>query len=210
MAKRRGIFVKTGELDTKKVNKMIDKKIAIHHQTKEKRIAQVAIAITADDGLILSLMDLVDGTTNGARVGLEVFPTLIDFFYEFIFQDITNSVRISLINWKDDTNVNAPTLAKLFEDTGAVRPFSPWKFSNKGSARTFTVLKDNVYSLSQDGVPNRVGRIRLFGKKLPNVVHFNDAGTFAAQSKVFLVVTSDSAISGPGFKMQGVFKYKNS
>lgn len=210
------IRIVTGKAPEKILSKMIDRKINrklnAKTQTKEKLITQTSTIVTADTGIILSLMDLDDGIENGQRIGLEVFPTSIEFNYEFIVQtaDVTNIVRLVLIHWKDETSDNPPTLAKIFQDTVFVRPLSPFNFANKGSARSFTVLYDRILTLNIHGLDNKSGKVKLFGRKLPNNIHFNDASTTEAQGKVFMVVWSDSAANGPKFKMNGVFKYKNS
>ncbi len=195
--------------EIKKIGKMIDTKMNRRHQTKERRIAVLDEIVDAPNGFIQDLTGVATGDANGERIGLDIFPTLIDFFWEVIVDDITNVFRISLIHWKEDDAINPPTLANLFEDNAVVRPFSPWKFSNKGANREFTVLHDRIYTLNQDGHNNRAGRIRLFGKRLPNNIHFNDNASLNSIGGVYLVVRSDSSVGGPVFKLQGVFKYKN-
>lgn len=211
MQQRSRIRVDTGPKAMRKIGKMIDRRMNAKHETKEKSITRTGVGITATFGLVESITTLVDGTKNGERIGLEVFPTLIEFDYEWIVDvtDVTNICRTTVIHWKDDDAVNDPDISKIYEDVAFVRPLSAFKYANKGEAREFTVLYDRYHSLNIHGKDSVVGKVKLYGRRLPNVINFNDSTTSAGKGKVYLVLWSDSTLSGPRFKMNGVFKYKN-
>lgn len=211
MSKKRSIKGALNKNQTTKVNKMIDSKINKKHQTKERAILIASTAITAGAGLIVPLTAMFGGDDNGERVANDVYPTLLDFYFEWILDpaDSTNLCRLTLIHWFDDDATIVPTLGNVFEDTSGSRPLSPFNFNNKGGNRTFSVLFDRIYTVSVSGSQSKASRIKLFGKRLPNEINFNDSASLAGKNKVYIILWSDSTVSGPSFKLNGVFKYKN-
>ncbi len=196
---------------TKKVSDMIDRKINKVMSTKHVDIMLDSQTVTAGTGLFEPITNIIGGTEDFQRVGLEIRPTLIDFYFEWIIDatDATNVCRLSLIHWMDDDVENAPTLAKIFQDIANVRPFSAFKFANVGANRTFTVLFDRIYTVSKTGSQSKASRVKLFGRKLPNVISYNEKDETSGKNKVYLIGWSDSTVNGPNFKMHGKFSYKD-
>lgn len=197
--------------EKKQVGKMIDRKTNLFIETKEIGIRQVSTVVTAA-GIVSSLTNIEDGTGNGQRVGLEIRPTILNFYFEWIGDaaDDSNSCRLTLIQWFLNDNNDPPTLANVFDDVTNERPFSDFKFSNKGKHKQFRVLFDRIYTVSfTKGPVNKASQVRLFGRKLPNVIAYNNSINDKGKNKVYMILWSDSAVSGPLFKMHGKFAYKD-
>ncbi len=198
--------------EKKQVGKMIDRKTNLFIETKEVDIQQTSAVITAGAGLLIPITGIIAGSDNSQRIGLEIRPTIIDFYFEWIADtlDPTNLVRLTLVQWFSDDAIDVPSLAKIFEDIANVRPLLAFNFTNKGKNKKFRVLFDRIYTLSdQQGPLTKASRIRLFGRKLPNVIAYNSAGGTNGKNKVYLVLWSDSTVGGPVFKMHGMFAYKD-
>ncbi len=211
--RQKGIFIRTGKTEprlnktqSKQVKGMINKR----HDTKKVDIAQSSVSILAGDALIIPLTNVINGDQDGQRVGLEIQPTIIDLYYEFIADpaDTTNICRLTLIEWKNNDVNNVPSDAKIFQDIASERPLSYYNFAREGT--DFRVLHNSMHALSNSQGPvNVVRRVRLFGRRIPKKITFTTTGSASATNKVYLIAWSDSAVSGPQFKMHGMFAFKD-
>lgn len=195
----------SSKITKKEVSKMIDRKIDAKIETK-KRIVRGLFAV-GTIGVITPLSGLVaQGNGNGTRLGIVIDPVNLKMNIEWIIDDPTNVIRTTVIQWFNDDEQNAPTLAKIFEDTANERPLSPFRFQNVNSV--FRVLFDNISSLTDVSPAAKIIKINLFGRRLPKTINYNGATTTGSH-QLYLVTWTDSAASGPQFKFQGFLSYKD-
>ncbi len=199
---RKGMKVPFTSKERRYIGNVTRKRIDRDKETKtiDIQLDQAAISTL---GSISALTSPAQGTGNMQRIGLSVEPTFLQWYWEWIKDDTTNIVRMSVIEWFEN-DATPPVLDDIYQDTANVLPLSDFNFDNVDSR--FKVHYDTIIALNSQTVTSKVGQLKFFGSKLPKRMTF-DNGAITGEHKIYLVLWSDSDAGGPFHKLHGAFHY---
>lgn len=148
-------------------------------------------------GVIQGVTGIPQGDTDLTRDGDSAYLLGISVNYSFIIGDTTQSCRIILFRWNQDTAAANPLVTDILDASGGIlAPLSNYVMDNY-RMKKFTILYDRIHALSANGT-ERV--TRHFYKKLKSKVSF-DAATTNGKGKLFILVISDSgAVTHPTYQ----------
>ncbi len=145
-------------------------------------------------GTVSELSNMTQGDTELTYDGIEFSPKRLEFRVHSANADTVNTIRCIIFRWKPDTNVDAPTVAKVIEaGAGADNPFYPLLWENRGK---IAILDDFLLSTASGG-PGNVSRVRKLRKGFAKV---KATATGKFKNSIWLLLISDSgSASHPSF-----------
>lgn len=169
-------------------------------------------AINYSTGLVASMTNIDQGTSENSRIGNSVFIKSIDLRIH-VKGNQTSTVNdqcVRVLVVKDKLNTGTvPTLANVLETTGSsLSVISPYSLNNKNDMKRFQILKDklvNVSKYTQDG--SELFRFKLY----PNcpVRYTSTTGTDEGPNQIYLMVISNVNTNDCLFSYYGITTYFN-
>ncbi len=199
-----GFTAKQKAYINRRAHSVVDSKTEVKHID----IGIPNTSVSATNGLVVKLSNVVQGITGQSRIGIDIEPVALNFRWEFITAsgDSTSLCRLTMIQWFDRDNI-APTIAEIYQDIGNERPLSAFDFTNLGTR--FKVLSDTVYALNEVNMVNITGHMKLWGKNVPKKMTYDEAAV-TGMDQLYVILWSDSiAISHPSFKLHGRFSWRD-
>jgi len=144
------------------------------------------------------------GDTIATREGDRIEPVRLYGCYNIQFPSASLVARVIIFQWKPDNGVDAPSLAKILEDTSAYSTTANYV----GSAvdrKKFKILHDKV-------IPNPTGVTNQIVVKKFNISKFNskfitfDTATTNGKGQVYVYLLSNIAVAGSGPVLSGHFR----
>ncbi len=94
------------------------------------------------------LCEIAQGLTLSGRIGTKITPTKMELTYQVAFDvadDVSASMRVILLKWRNDSSVVTPTSTNLFE-SGVSLPWRDfWINPSERLDNPFQVLHDRTY-----------------------------------------------------------------
>ena len=167
-------------------------------KTAEKKFYPVSQLPTAvsEAGILWSLSSVPQGTTDVTREGDQLRLRSIEFNYQCIVADTTNTMRVIVFIYKPPA---IPTVTDILQGpvSTAVAPLSPYNHDNRYN---YQVLHDRLYQL--DSVTQLVTK-KLKIWKIPNIlrkVQYVAGSITLNMNGVYVLAISDSAaVTHPTF-----------
>lgn len=151
-----------------------------------------------NDSIIDLTQPIAQGVTDVTRIGNSILARNISTkimlqFTPSVAGPLSGFARVILICWKENLQINAPTVAKLFE--------YPTLFTsafNKDYTDQFVVLKDKVIpmnAMAAVATAQAAHFLKVF-KKLEHHMRFDGAGTAnGTQNHLFLIIRGSATVS---------------
>ncbi len=158
--------------------------------------------VITDGSVILHLNPVPQGDTENERNGNRIKSQGWEYRVSTIVNDSTNLVRIIIFQDKSSNGI-VPQLSNLLEGSDVLSMYDDTNVPGR-----FRILSDRTVTLSTNG-DNQVQFIHRTGK-LTSVATFNDLLTVPHQNSVFMLLISDSAISGPLTEIIARYTYTDS
>lgn len=147
-------------------------------------------------GTLTALAPIPQGDGSEQRPGNKV--KLVGVRLQGFYKSNTNSaattvhiLRVVLFRWKPDNNVDAPSLAKLFEDTGNNLSML---IDDRAARSKFQVLADytRTFNSVNNGGGSRMALIKRRFMKVNRNLYYNDEAT-TGRGQVYLLEWGNSA-----------------
>lgn len=132
-------------------------------------------------GTITQLTNIAQGDGSNQRLGNSISVSGVRYTGWYVGESTAatttiHAIRVVLFRWLPDTNVDSPTLAKLFEDTADNQTFF---VGDRTLRKKFKVIKDYLYTFNSRQGPNG-SSMKLLNKKYIRVnkkVNYNEEAT---------------------------------
>lgn len=200
----------------------LEKKVRNQRQAFNKRVKRAVgfardrryavfdtISSYLDAGSIVPMFNIVEGDQPyGERQGDKITPTALKLKYSWQAGDANNIVRLMIVQWKGDDNVNPPTVLNEIVDvsTQGTQNFpntQPWFLGNKN----FSLVYDSgVIALNDTASNGTIARnVNIYGKRLSKVQYSTGARGW---NNFYIVAMSDSSVAPhPQLRLQAQLEY---
>lgn len=182
----------------------------IGNRQEHKYLRNAIVAGTASNVGSLSgaITAIAQGGTVNQREADRAMLTEVELRYSFIASDATQTMRIIVFQWKSDNSADPPIVADILDLASATGTLANYNLS--AESNKFKILADRSVAMTLAGDAARIGRIRIFGKKLTKSLKFN-AGATTHDNGVYVLVISDSAVvAHPTYSWESVIRYTDS
>lgn len=165
-------------------------KQVIRSQSERKYIAtSLDTAISFNASLLTVAMPTL-GTGNSNRIGQTITPTVIQLKGVFSYSDPYNLIRMMVVQWHPDNQVDVPLAQDFFNAVGNLH--APDSNTPDPSIRNrYTVLSDRRYVVSSAGPVAREFNFSVYPKKK---ILFN-TGLTTGKNHIYVVAVSDSGVA---------------
>lgn len=186
-----------------KIGKLAQKVQAINNRLPKIEMKAIDInsystAVSTTAGANHPMIQIAQGDTAGQRDGDSVVLRSSTLNLTCVKGDTSNIMRIILAATPSDTYLQLSDVLEYSNLTShGMLPFSsPYKFQPTTAEKTYKILFDKVYNLTED-VDAIVDKVKLdYGKKGKRI-NFNSASSVAPENyNVSLMYISDSASAG--------------
>jgi len=210
VAKRR--YVRKGSPKVSKATKTYVKKaLTANKETNYLQVDSGSTGISYDTPLLVHLSAIAQGAGTSLRDGDRIQPIKLEYRFQVVHSAITEISRVILFQWKPDTAIEVPTLAKLLEVSGTnFSVYSPYVQDSVERAK-FQVLKD--YTFTGAGVATTAPtfwRSIKVSKFLNKFINYNDGAT-TGKSQLYIIGFSNlaSASVEPVFNRLATLHWKD-
>jgi len=145
------------------------------------------------------------GDTIATRDGDRIEPIRLFGQYAINIPSVTTICRVFMFQWKPDNAVDAPSMAKIFEDSASTATVTSNYVGDAVLRKKFKVLYDKVIVNPTSVVNAQVFRkfdIKSFNNKY---IYFN-TGSTNGKNQVYVLLISNIPVAGTGPTMTGHFR----
>lgn len=149
-------------------------------------------SVSYDVPFLAMWSSIAQGDTIRTREGDRIEPTNLRMSYQVRHEDPTFITRIILFQWKPDTNVDAPSMAKILEVPNVANSvFFPYMQDTVDRAK-FVVLKDIIHSGNKEGltIPSFTHTVNI-NKFANKYINFNEANATTGKSLIYCLAISN-------------------
>jgi len=182
--------------------------VASHYARPEVKYLQGSLNTTAAiTGTVAAFNVPSVGTANTERIGSKYKVINFQGNWAASVGDQYNLVRLMIFQWRPDSNLDSPSLAKLFEHTSL--PHISCYVAEKRARKKFKVLYDRTVATSTNGPEVLVSNIAIRGDQIAATEI--EPATSTGTNKLFYCVVSDSvAVTHPGIILSAVYYFEDS
>lgn len=181
-----------------------------------REVNEKLIDNSAGDSVAYDLPDpVLKLTDTDATAGDKITPKRISFrgFVRGNDASVAAQVRLLVVQWFTDDNLDVPALSDILEYTAAEDQIhAPYKFTGSDNSVNFKVLIDRTYVVgttsSSEGMEKKMFNFTIYPKRLQRK-HILMTGSNVGKNNVYMFLTSDfsSAGSEPTYSGLGVHEY---
>lgn len=167
-------------------------KSAITRSGEKKHFSTIIDTTASDVVTALALSPITQSTTGVSRTGDSVHPTLLELNLKVEAADVTNVVRLTLVQWKNNSLDDAIDATDIYTNTTTdTAPMSTLNFVHRSQ---YKVLADRFVALNIDGEGVRVVKFRIREKQMLDKIMFNPVTTTGA-NLFYLLIWFDSGLT---------------
>lgn len=144
-------------------------------------------------GVFVDLSQIPQGASVNNRVGVEVNLVKLEFPLILTSADQTNALRLTLVKYKPNNGVVAPTSGNLYNLASGIAVC--YQRFNLDSSDSYQIIKDKLYATAANSQTFNLNVGDDFNLSGLGKVRFNRGAVTSGEDHLYMFLSSDSAVA---------------